>query len=123
LCPRADYCSQETYYPRSYDTLKYTPATHAPERLVETANCFYSDTSKEEDWICLEIDVVGLKVNGIEMTMVDHPSSEKLKCPHIFGGVPRECIRNVYEVKRNASDGTFESIPGLTDATCVRKTV
>jgi uncharacterized protein (DUF952 family) len=114
LCPKTDYSEKAAcYYPKAYDTDKFTHATHEPSRLMETANCFYKN-STDKDWVCLEIDVVGLKVNGIETKMEESESDPKLQCPHIFGGIPRECVRKVYIVQRG-DDGTFLSVKGLTD--------
>ncbi|GKY96018.1 hypothetical protein MPSEU_000562300 [Mayamaea pseudoterrestris] len=81
---------------------------------MELANCFYK-SSTELEWVCIEIDVVGLKVNSIETKMVESEKDPKLQCPHIFGGIPRECVRKVYNVQR-AEDGTFLVVEGLTDS-------
>ena len=119
LCPSSDYNDKAAiYYPKAYDKDKFTHATHEPSRLMETANCFYK-TSTEKEWICLEIDVVGLKVNSIETVMESSKDDESLKCPHIFGGIPRECVRKLYSVQRG-EDGTFLFVKGLTDM-CTNK--
>ena len=120
LCPKTDYDEKASiYYPKAYDKDKFTRATHEPSRLMETANCFYKE-SIEQEWVCLELDIVGLKVNGIETIMETSATDKTLKCPHIFGGIPRECVRKVYAVQR-ANDGTFLFVKGLTDACTVKK--
>jgi uncharacterized protein (DUF952 family) len=119
LCPQKDYDETAAiYYPTAYDSDKFTRASHEPGRLVETANCFYKE-STETDWICIEIDVVGLKANDVETKMEPSESDPSLKCPQIFGGIPKECVRKIYPVRRE-TDGTFVSIDGLTDV-CQRK--
>jgi uncharacterized protein (DUF952 family) len=114
LCPKADYePNASIYYPKAYDTDKFTRATHEPSRLLETANCFYKDSPAGE-WLCLEIDVVGLKINDVETKMVPSETDPTLKCPHLYGGIPRECVRKIYPVQRDGS-GSFERVVGLTD--------
>jgi len=83
--------------------------------LTEIANCFYQTSSPaQEHWVCLEIDTTGLKVFGIEVKLEEAANDPELKCAHIFGGLPKETIRKVYDVKRN-TDGEFISVKGLTD--------
>ena len=59
---------------------------------------------------------MGLKVNGIELEMVPSESNPELQCPHIFGGLPRESVKNVYEVERTKDTGEFLFVRGLTDS-------
>lgn len=116
LCPKSDYNEKTSvYYPKAYDTDKFTRAMHIPQRLMETANCFYKE-SDEKEWVCLEINTIGLRVDGIEIVMEQSSTDPDLKCPHIFGGIPSHTIKKVYKVVREA-DGTFVFIQGLTD-TC-----
>ncbi|KAL7478723.1 hypothetical protein ACHAWX_000122 [Stephanocyclus meneghinianus] len=103
---------------------KMTHATAEPERLISTANHFY--TSSEGDWICLELNRKSLEQIGIvtlfEMAM---PVGEKgvdakwedWVFPHVYGGIPthiKGVVTNIYDMTRS-SDGTFLSIEGLTD--------
>jgi hypothetical protein len=70
MCPKSDYDDKKSiYFPKAYDIDKFTRAQHEPSRLVETANCFYRD-SKDKDWICLEIDTLGLACVGVEWMLV-----------------------------------------------------
>lgn len=117
LCPKNDWDKNKTiYYPKAYDNDKFTHSMHEPSRLVETANCFYR--TDESEWICLEIDTMGLKVNGIEIEMVKSETNPELVCPHIFGGVPTEAVKNVYPVERQRETGEFLSVRGLTGKGC-----
>jgi uncharacterized protein (DUF952 family) len=119
ICPKShwnDNCAE--YTPKTYDEDKFTRASHMPDRLMETANCFYKD-DKEMDWVCLQIDTSGLSFHGIEIKMVDSTIDSTLKCPHIFGSLPRGVINNVFPVQRT-EDGTFVLIKGLTDH-CTKK--
>jgi len=90
-----------------------------PEKLVETANCFYKDDT-EMEWICLQINTTGLAFNSIEVKMEESTIDPTLKCPHIFGGIPKECVSKVYPVQRG-EDGAFLFIKGLTDVCCTKK--
>lgn len=104
--------------PPSYDTEKFVRTSHDVNRLVETANCFYQKSSPPtEAWICLEIDTMGLGMNQIETKMVPSETVPDLKCPHVYGKIPEETVRNIYQVQRDASTGEFSIITGLTD-TC-----
>lgn len=87
-------------------------------RLVETANCFYQKSSPAtEPWVCLEIDTMGLKMNGIDIKMVPSTTVSDLKCPHVYGEIPEEVVRHVYPIQRDAATGEFLFVTGLTD-TC-----
>lgn len=115
-CPKSHWNDKgSVYYPKAYDDDKFTHSMHEPHRLMDTMNCFYKG-SEEKEWICLEIDRLGLEVAGIEMEMVPAPNDPELKCPHIFGGIPREAVTKVFPVIRG-DDGEFLFVQGLTD-TC-----
>lgn len=114
MCPKSDWDDKKSvYYPKAYDEEKFTRAQHEPQRLVETANCFYSK-SDEKEWICLEINTTGLAVFGIEIKMELSETDPELKCPHIFGGLPRETVVKVYPILRG-ENGEFLFVQGLTD--------
>lgn len=90
--------------------------THDVGRLVETANCFYQKKSPPtEEWVCLEIDTLGLRMNQIKLEMIPSDMDPTLKCPHVYGKLPEEVIRNVYPVQRDTSSGEFLFVSGLTD--------
>ena len=92
--------------------------THDVSQLTEIANCFYSAKSPpEQEWICLEISTMGLRMNGIECRMVKSELDETQQCPHIYGGVPVECVTKTYPVQRDAKSGAFVAVVGLKD-TC-----
>lgn len=119
LCPKKDWENRPRKYqyaPPSFAEEKLVRTTHEIGRLVETANCFYHKTSPPaEEWVCLEIDTMGLRMNSITLTMVPSDMDPTLKCPHIYGEIPEECIRNVYPVQRK-EDGEFLFVTGLTDS-------
>lgn len=116
ICPKQEYESAtSTYFPSKYDDEKFTRASHRPDKLVETANCFYLQSS-DPDWVCLQIDTMPLRMQGIEVTMEDSEMDQDLKCPRIFGGLPKDCVSKVYPIVRE-KDGTFLFVQGLTD-TC-----
>jgi uncharacterized protein (DUF952 family) len=121
LCPKGDWDDKKPiYFPRAYDADKLTRSMHDASRIVESMNCLYdaskspASTDPDEDWICLQIDTMALKVHGIELEMVTSQVDPTQQCPHIFGGLPREAVTKVYPVERG-SGGAFLSIRGLTD--------
>ncbi|KAG7353642.1 DUF952 domain containing protein [Nitzschia inconspicua] len=101
----------------------FTHATAVAERLIETANHFY--TSSQGDWICLELSKEALKKVGIitrfeEAKPVGDTATgtqwSSWVCPHIFGGIPTQLsgiVTNIYPMKRD-SEGTFLSIEGVS---------
>lgn len=104
------------YAPPSYAKERFVRATQDPTRLLEVANCFYQKTSPAaEPWVCLEIDTMGLRMSGIEMKMVTSESDPTLVCPHVYGQIPEETVRNVYPVQRDATTAEFLFVTGLTD--------
>jgi hypothetical protein len=119
MCPKSAYrAASRTYFPPTYDDDKFTRALHDPSRLMETANCFYQPTSPpEEEWICLQIDTMTLRVDSIEVTMEASELDANLQCPRVFGGIPKESVKQTYTIQRNTSTGEFVSVLGLTD-TC-----
>lgn len=116
---------QEAYYPPTFEKDgMFTHATAVPQRLIETANHFYTDV--EGEWICLElsrnalyrigIDTVFEEAKPVGETNVSN-TWEYWVCPHIYGGLPttiKGIVTNIFPMKRD-SDGTFLSIEGLTD--------
>lgn len=114
------------YFPPTFEADGgFTHATAVPARLVSTANHFYTKTPGE--WICLELSHSALARLGIVTRLEEakavgetetHNDWNEWRCPHIFGGIPAQCagvLLKTYPMKRNAADGTFESIVGLTD--------
>ena len=115
--------SKTAYFPPTFlKDGKFTHATAVPERLISTANHFY--TSSKGDWICIELDRNELLKLGI-LTIFEeakpvgatnsHKDWESWVCPHIFGGIPTQgkgVVTNVLPMSRN-NDGRFLSIEGL----------
>jgi len=117
--------SKLAYFPPTFEKDGYfTHATAVPERLIDTANHFY--TSVEGEWICVELSNAALKKLGIStrfeepMPVGDMRVGEKWtdwRCPHIFGGIPSSVpgiVTNVFPMKRD-EQGNFLSIEKLTD--------
>ena len=117
--------SKKAYFPPTFvEDGNFTHATAVPERLIETANHFY--TSVPGEWICVELDKQALENVGI-VTIFENPRPvgetnvgstwAEWRCPHIFGGIPAflpGIVRRIYPMKRS-DDGAFLSIDGLTD--------
>jgi hypothetical protein len=116
--------SKNAYFPPTFakDGM-FTHATAVPERLIQTANHFYTDV--EGDWICLELSRSALLKIGIDTVFEeakpvgDTGISDTWDwiCPHIYGGIPTTLdgiVYKTYPMMRQA-DGTFVSIVGLTD--------
>ena len=120
LCPKDDWEKRPQRYqyaPPSFAQEKIVRTMHDIGRLTETANCFYKEKSPAGvEWVCLEIDTMGLRMNGIELKMIPSDMDPTLKCPHIYGEIPEEVVRNVYPVQRNTTTGEFLFITGLTDS-------
>lgn len=115
---------QAAYFPPTFETDgMFTHATAVPQRLITTANHFY--TSTQGDWICLQLSKSALKQIGI-MTVFEHAKPVGMTetsqewdwvCPHIYGGIPTTIegiVTRSFAMKRT-DDGTFVSIVGLTD--------
>jgi len=127
LCPKYDYYEEDgktpkrdkntkmrVYFPKSYDDEKFVRTTHDAAQLTNIANCFYQKSSQpSEQWVCLEIDTMGLKVNGIEVKVDANSANPELKCTHIFGGLPEESVRRVHDIRRDATTGGFVEVVGL----------
>jgi uncharacterized protein (DUF952 family) len=123
LCPKSDWenrPSKGTY--KSADFIKdrgIVRATHVVERLLETADCFYQSTSPANvEWVCLQIDTMGLGMQGVECKLVESTVDSTQKCPHIFGAVPTEAVTRIYPVQRDTDTGKFLAVVGLTDVSC-----
>jgi len=114
---------RKAYFPPTFrkDGM-FTHATAVPQRLIETANHFY--TSVEGDWICLELSRQALLNLGIDTIFEEaKPVGETgvsntwdWICPHIYGGIPTSVegiVTKIYPMKRD-QDGNFLSIDGLT---------
>ena len=116
--------SKTAYFPPTYDADGFfTHATAVPERLIETANHFYTKTVGE--WICIEMDSDALSNLGIctrfeeakpvgETGVPDN--SDDWQCPHIYGGIPGHIdgvVTNIYKMERD-DEGNFLSIEGIT---------
>lgn len=113
------------YFPPTFEVDgMFTHATAVPERLITTANHFYTGT--EGDWICLEVSRSALLKLGIRtrfeeaMPVGSSATSDKWDwvCPHIYGGIPAcvpGIVTKVYDMKRD-SEGKFLSIVGVTDS-------
>lgn len=119
----AAVASGEAYYPPTFQKDgDFTHATAVAERLIETANHFY--TSSQGDWICLELSKSALHKVGIVTRFEDpKPVGEtdtdtewtSWRCPHIFGGIPTQIpgiVTKTYPMKRDAN-GNFLSIEGV----------
>jgi uncharacterized protein (DUF952 family) len=105
----------------------FTHASFVPEKLIETANHFY--TSSKDDWICLKlcsatvlknkcgIVTVFEEAKGVGTTGTKVEWSDNV-FPHIYAGIPVSIpgiVIEVYPMKRDATNGEFLSITGLTD--------
>ena len=119
--------AKRAYYPPTFEQDgNFTHATNVPQRLIHTANHFY--TSTEGDWICLQLsrsalsnigivtkDEYGLPVGDIEVS--DQIKESMWVCPHIYGGLPTTVdgiLVKIYDMVRDA-EGNFLSIFELTD--------
>jgi uncharacterized protein (DUF952 family)/mannose-6-phosphate isomerase-like protein (cupin superfamily) len=101
----------------------FTHATAVPQRLITTANHFY--TATEGDWICLELSRSALFKLGIDTIFEEaKPVGETdvsntwdtWVCPHVYGGFPTHMdgiVTNTYPMKRS-EDGTFLLIEGIS---------
>jgi hypothetical protein len=116
----------EAYFPLTFETDgNFTHATAVPDRLIETANHFY--TSSSEEWICLALSISALRKVGIvtifegpkdvgNTSVSDEWKESSWQCPHIFGGIPGYIpgiVTKIYPMKRDDA-GRFLSIESLT---------
>ena len=110
------------YFPKTFEADgNYTHATGVPARLIETANHFYQDV--QGDWICLEFRRSVLKAKyGIivkdeeampvgEKQVSNDWKAQKWICPHVYGGIPIDCVDKEYKMVRDGP--RFVSIEGL----------
>ena len=117
--------SGKAYFPPTFkDDGMFTHATAVPQRLVTTANHFY--TATEGDWICLELSRSALESLGIQTVFEEAKpvgaiatadSFDTWVCPHIYGGLPAQIdgiVTNVFAMTR-LEDGTFVGIAGLSE--------
>ena len=121
LCPKKDWeqrPNSATYYSQLYAKEKVIRCLHNPGKLMEVANCFYQkESAASEEWICLEVDTVCLRMNGIEVEMVQSDLDKDLQCPHVKDGIPQEAVTKTFQVQRDATSGEFLFVLALTD-TC-----
>lgn len=120
--------SQKAYFPPTFEKDGFfTHATAVPQRLIHTANHFY--TKSKSEWICIQLSRSALTNVGIVtkdeggLPVGDTAVSEKIiesnwVCPHIYGGVPTleslGVLKKTFPMMRDDS-GKFLSIVGLTD--------
>lgn len=129
--------SDTAYFPPTFaEDGCFTHATSVPEKLIETANHFY--TSSEDNWICVKLcNAKTLKKKCGIVTIFEEPKpvgstdvKEEWKkenadkgseaaaiFPHIYGGIPvsiQGIVTAVYPMERDSSNGQFLSITGLT---------
>ena len=120
-------CAEQTaYFPPTFvQDGRFTHATAVIDRLLETANHFY--TLSKDDWICLQINPQKLLQLGIPMVMEEAKAVGNIgtktiqewqdwQCPHIYGGIPTTVdgvVTNVYDMKRNKDNGSFLGIVGI----------
>jgi len=110
----------------------FTHATSKANKLIETANHFY--TSSKDDWICLKLcDASTLKNKCGIVTVFEEPKpvgstavreewkdsnkEETALFPHIYGGIPVSVpgiVVGTYPMERDSTNGTFLRITGLT---------
>ena len=117
---------QEAYFPPTFaQDGNFTHATAVPERLIDTANHFY--TSSQDSWICLQLNTKVLKQHCGIVTVMEEAKPvgttatagadwESWQCPHIYGGIPTavpNVMTKTFSMNRDADKGTFLSIEGL----------
>ena len=119
---------KKAYYPPTFEVDGFfTHATAVPQRLIETANHFYTKT--EGEWICLQLSRSALSNVGIitkdeqglpvgEAKVSDEWVESKWICPHIYGGIPTlsslNVLTKIYPMIRT-ENGMFVKIEGLTE--------
>ena len=120
--------SQKAYYPPTFEVDGFfTHATAVPERLIYTANHFYTESKAE--WICLQLSRSALSDVGIvikdegglpvgDTPVPDQIVENNLVCPHIYGGIPTieslGALTKIFPMTRT-ENGEFLAIAGLTD--------
>jgi uncharacterized protein (DUF952 family) len=118
--------AKRSYFPPTFEVDGgFTHATAVPERLIDTANHFYTQVAG--DWICLQLSIKALhnmvgivtryeNPKPVGMTSTDSQWSN-WACPHIFGGIPTQVdgiVQKTFPIERDASTGNFVRITGLT---------
>jgi uncharacterized protein (DUF952 family)/mannose-6-phosphate isomerase-like protein (cupin superfamily) len=131
MCPKLAWDeavrSGNAYFPPTFEQDGgFTHATAVPERLLTTANHFYTKSTGE--WICLALSQAALRRIGI-VTRFEAPmavgsvstnqnNGDGMECPHIYGGIPTLAtfgvVQSIRPMTRGAT-GEFLSIAGLTD--------
>jgi mannose-6-phosphate isomerase-like protein (cupin superfamily)/uncharacterized protein (DUF952 family) len=128
MCQRVSWeaavAKGEAYFPPTFEADGgFTHATAVAERLIDTANHFY--TSSKGDWICLELSKEALQKVGIITRFEEaKPVGDRATgvnwsawvCPHIFGGIPTQIngiVTNTYAMMRD-QEGNFLSIEGIS---------
>jgi mannose-6-phosphate isomerase-like protein (cupin superfamily) len=119
--------AKKAYYPHTFEADGFfTHATAVPQRLIDTANHFY--TESQGNWICLQLSRQTLTNVGIitkdeeGLPVGDAPVPNQIKenkwvCPHIYGGIPTTIegvLVNTFPIERNV-EGTFLKITGVTE--------
>jgi uncharacterized protein (DUF952 family) len=112
--------ADEAYFPPTFTADgHYTHATAVPQRLVETANHFY--TSWPGEWICLVMSRSKLLRCGIvtkdEAAGPVGPQDvssdwSQWVCPHVFGGIPPSVVSAELPILRDSA-GNFLAIEGV----------
>jgi len=135
---KASVESDTAYFPPTFvQDGGFTHATSVPEKLIETANHFY--TSSKDNWICLKLcNAKTLKNKCGIVTIFEDPkpvgstdvkeewkkenanegAEEAAVFPHIYGGIPVSIpgiVTAVYPMQRDPNDGKFLSIEGVTN--------
>lgn len=116
------------YFPPTFEQDGcFTHATAIPDRLLATANHFY--TLSNGEWICVALSQKALRQVGI-VTKYEAPmavgttetnhewAEQEYECPHIYGGIPVQIpgiVLACYPMQRDETTGQFLAIPGLTD--------
>jgi uncharacterized protein (DUF952 family)/mannose-6-phosphate isomerase-like protein (cupin superfamily) len=127
MCQKANWedasAKGEAYFPPTFEADGgFTHATAVAERLIDTANHFY--TSTQGEWVCLELSREALRKVGIVTRFEEaKPVGERAVgsswsawiCPHIFGGIPTRIpgvVTNTYPMMRD-EEGNFLSLEGV----------
>jgi uncharacterized protein (DUF952 family)/mannose-6-phosphate isomerase-like protein (cupin superfamily) len=132
MCPKLAWDEAvrlgNAYFPPTFEQDGgFTHATAIPERLLTTANHFYTKSTGE--WVCLALSQAALRRIGIvtrfeaPMAVGSVPTNQKdgdgMECPHIYGGIPTLAafgvVQSIRPMTRNSAAGEFLSIAGLTD--------
>ena len=120
--------SNAAYFPPTFQQDGgFTHATFIPEKLIGTANHFYTDS--KDDWICLQlcsaktfrkkcgIATIFEEAKSVGTTVVKDEWKGDV-FPHVYGGIPVSIpgiVTEIYPMKRDPTTGRFLSITGLTD--------